>query len=331
MADSQTVLVKFSNALLNPVPGMTKVTSSIVNDNLSFKINAADNTVLQVSVPAVSKGTSFKLNIAGLVDVLYDTLNVSVNIIYNPDSTMLILDDQSQNSFWKLAGNWFTDTSYSASHGVFYKAKQTSSFSRVEWGPQKIYLDGYYDVFVNIPKTASPLTDKCLYIIKDHFATDSIFISQAVNAGSVVKLGSFPFKANDQFATLLTSVVGADTGKYLSADAVTIKRVVEISTAVDKSISKPDKFVIYQNYPNPFNPATNINFYLPSNAKVSIAVYNILGEKVRELFDGKDLNQGNHTVKFDGENLTSGIYFALVQIKGQNYTGQKVLKMLLLK
>ncbi|MDR3627772.1 MAG: T9SS type A sorting domain-containing protein, partial [Ignavibacteriaceae bacterium] len=331
MSDSETVLLKFSNALINPVSEITKVTSSLSNTNLNFLVNTVDNTVLRVSIPSVSKGTSFKLNITGLVDVLFDTLNVSVNIIYNPDSTVFILDDQSQSSFWKLTGTWSTDTSYSASGGVFYKTKQTSSYSRVEWGPQKIYLDGYYDVYVNIPKTSLPLTDNSLYIIKDHFATDSIYISQAANAGSVIKLGSFPFRSNEQFAVLLTSVTGADTGKYLTADEITVRRVVEITDVAGDNVTKPEKFVIYQNYPNPFNPSTNIDFYLPSKAKVYIEIYNILGEKVRELLDGKEFNQGDNKIRFDGTNLSSGIYFAVIRIKGQNYSGQKALKMVLLK
>jgi uncharacterized lipoprotein YddW (UPF0748 family) len=331
MSDSETVLIKFSNALINPVSPLTKVTSTLSSGSLSFSVNQTDNTVLRVSVPSVSKGTSFKLNIAGLVDILYDTLNVSVNIIYNPDSTVFILDDQSQNSFRKLTGSWLSDTSYSASGGVFYKAKQTSSYSSVEWGPQKIYLDGYYDVFVNIPKTSLALAENSLYIIKDHFATDSIYVSQAANAGSVIKLGSFPFRTNDQFAALLTSVTGADTGKYLTADEIIVKRVVEITDVADGNVSKPEKFIIYQNYPNPFNPSTNIDFYLPSRAKVYIEIYNILGEKVRELLDGKEFSQGDNKIRFDGTNLSSGIYFAVIRIKGQNYSGQKALKMVLLK
>jgi uncharacterized lipoprotein YddW (UPF0748 family) len=330
--DSQTVLIKFSNPLLSPVSALTKITSSDLNGSLSFFIDQVDNTVLHVTIPALSKGATFKLNIEGLVDVIYDTLNVSTNITYNPDSTEFILDNQNQNSFWKLAGNWVSDTSFTANGGFFYQAKQTTSFSRVEWGPQKIYLDGYYDVSVKIPKTKVSMSEKCLYIIKDHFSTDSIYVSQNANSGTITKLGTFPFKSNDQFAVLLTSVAGADTNSYLTADAVILKRAVEIvSSVMNNKINKPVSFVICQNYPNPFNPSTTINFSIPGDAKVSIVIYNILGEKVRELLNAKQFNMGNWNVRFDGLSLSSGIYFAMVKVKGKNFEGQKVLKMLLLK
>ena len=75
-----------------------------------------------------------------------------------------------------------------------------------------------------------------------------------------------------------------------------------------KTASAPGNFELKQNYPNPFNPITNIQYYLPSASKVSIVVYNILGQKIRELID--DVEQsGNHIVRFDGSGLSSGIYF----------------------
>ncbi len=72
--------------------------------------------------------------------------------------------------------------------------------------------------------------------------------------------------------------------------------------------NRPDKFTLDQNYPNPFNPETVIKFELPKSSKIILTVYNILGQKVKELVNG-NYNEGTYEVKFNADNLTSGIYF----------------------
>ena len=69
---------------------------------------------------------------------------------------------------------------------------------------------------------------------------------------------------------------------------------------------------LYSNYPNPFNPSTTIRFDLPYDAKVSIKIYNVLGQEVRELVN-KNYSAGFQTVVWDTKNernasVASGIY-----------------------
>jgi hypothetical protein len=70
----------------------------------------------------------------------------------------------------------------------------------------------------------------------------------------------------------------------------------------------PDKIYLEQNYPNPFNPVTQIQYHLPKNAHVSLIVYNVCGEKIRELVNGFK-PAGSYTVTFDGQGLASGVYY----------------------
>ena len=88
----------------------------------------------------------------------------------------------------------------------------------------------------------------------------------------------------------------------------------------------PTEFTLYQNYPNPFNPATTIRFDLPVAGRVSLAVYNILGQKVAELVNGHR-EAGRYSVNFDASRLASGMY--IYRIQAGNYS--KVHKMLLIK
>lgn len=72
------------------------------------------------------------------------------------------------------------------------------------------------------------------------------------------------------------------------------------------------KFALNQNYPNPFNPSTRIEFQLADAGKVSLTVYNVLGQKVRTLVSG-ELTAGLQSVVWDGKNdagqaVSAGVY-----------------------
>jgi hypothetical protein len=79
-------------------------------------------------------------------------------------------------------------------------------------------------------------------------------------------------------------------------------------------------------YPNPFNPAVNISFTLKEIVDVNVRVYNLLGQQVAVLSNGK-MNAGKHTLTFDGRNLASGMYFLRFEAGPLN----EIKKMILLK
>ena len=93
----------------------------------------------------------------------------------------------------------------------------------------------------------------------------------------------------------------------------------------------PSKFDLSQNYPNPFNPTTSIRFELPKNSDVTLEVYNIMGQMVRQLVDSK-IEAGYHTVNWNGLNesgvrVGSGVYY--YRLVAGDYVSIK--KMVLLK
>ena len=108
-------------------------------------------------------------------------------------------------------------------------------------------------------------------------------------------------------------------------------------TAVDESITDilPTSFKLDQNYPNPFNPSTSIWFDLPARAKVTLTVFNLLGQEVSTLVD-EDLPAGRHLSIWDGHSdngvsVASGIYFyKLIAESGDNQFVETK-KMMLLK
>jgi hypothetical protein len=109
-------------------------------------------------------------------------------------------------------------------------------------------------------------------------------------------------------------------------DAVHLMELDIADAVEDEGNIIPAEFNLGQNYPNPFNPTTTITYTLPKSSNVEIAIYNLLGQKVREVVNAR-MDAGKHRVKFDGSSLSSGIYFYV--LKAGDFTATK--KMLLLK
>ncbi len=88
----------------------------------------------------------------------------------------------------------------------------------------------------------------------------------------------------------------------------------------------PDRVRLGRNYPNPFNPATTIEFALPTDAKTTLSIYNLLGEKVATLVDGFQ-PAGYYKVQFDASEFGSGMYLYVLE----SGSSREVQKMTLLK
>ncbi|RCK73121.1 MAG: Pectate lyase precursor [Ignavibacteriae bacterium] len=107
-----------------------------------------------------------------------------------------------------------------------------------------------------------------------------------------------------------------------------------------KIVSKseiPNSFIIKDNYPNPFNSTTKIEIGLPEESKLSIEIFNFLGQKIADIAKGT-YSRGYHTFSWngraeDGAELGSGIYLYRVNAKliSTGKTVSEIKKMILLK
>lgn len=80
-----------------------------------------------------------------------------------------------------------------------------------------------------------------------------------------------------------------------------------------QELSLPQNYMLIQNYPNPFNSTTQIRFSLPSQSRITLKIYNIMGQEVATLIKDKIFLAGNHAIEFDAAELSSGIYFYRIQ------------------
>ncbi|MEO8446191.1 MAG: T9SS type A sorting domain-containing protein [bacterium] len=77
---------------------------------------------------------------------------------------------------------------------------------------------------------------------------------------------------------------------------------------INNPVTTNTGFKLYENYPNPFNPTTTINFDLSKKAMTKLIVYDVTGKEISTLIN-EQKEAGSHSIKFDGNNLPSGIYF----------------------
>jgi len=105
---------------------------------------------------------------------------------------------------------------------------------------------------------------------------------------------------------------------------------ISVITKLESEIQSPSIFSLKQNFPNPFNPSTVISYQLSVNSKVSLIIYDLLGNKVAILVD-EEQSAGDHSVKFDATNhlqlttysIPSGVYF--YQLRAGNFVETKKL------
>jgi len=78
----------------------------------------------------------------------------------------------------------------------------------------------------------------------------------------------------------------------------------------------PNQFGLKAAYPNPFNPNTNISFVLPEAAQLTIRAFNVLGEEVATLTEGR-FEAGEHTLNWNADNFSTGVYFVRMDALGK--------------
>ena len=98
--------------------------------------------------------------------------------------------------------------------------------------------------------------------------------------------------------------------------------------SVDDLKVLPLTYGLSQNYPNPFNPTTSIEFALPEDSRVSLEIYNLLGQKVRTLVDGYVpagyINTSWDGMDQNGKELSSGTYIYRLQTADQTFSKKMV-------
>ncbi len=149
-------------------------------------------------------------------------------------------------------------------------------------------------------------------------------------------------KLQDAFGGFLVNInMKVDTSVVVANSAITTLNIIGRSRAagtldVDREGDLvPQRFELEQNYPNPFNPSTTIRFAVEKTAFTDVAVYNVIGQKVKTLA-AETMTPGFYTTTWNGtddngQSVTTGVYFVRMVATGDNAEFNSLRKLLLLK
>jgi hypothetical protein len=122
--------------------------------------------------------------------------------------------------------------------------------------------------------------------------------------------------AGESFEVFYAMALGADESTMLTRIAAAIDKYEALFVSVKDIDLSVNKFNLGQNYPNPFNQSTTISYQVPDNGFVSLKIYNTVGKEVATLVNSNQ-TQGSHTIEFNAEDLTSGMYYCTLRCNGQ--------------
>ncbi|MCE1189808.1 MAG: T9SS type A sorting domain-containing protein [Ignavibacteria bacterium] len=166
-------------------------------------------------------------------------------------------------------------------------------------------------------------------IFDARFAGNSQLLSGSQGEDLIISAAQYPVTINVTGVTVritdratngkaLNALVKSGSSIQLTSEGMMIVHVAPVQM--------PTAFALSQNYPNPFNPTTTIEFAVPEKSKISLRVYNQLGQLVSVLKD-EEMEAGNHQVVWNAKNFPSGVY--IYELKTPK--NQLVKKLLLLK
>ena len=169
-----------------------------------------------------------------------------------------------------------------------------------------------------------------------------VFTTDDAEAGDYVALATIVIDANEPFGTdwILTTKdddmedetftvtfgalpAGFSRGTPASVDVI-ISEDENVTSIESPEGELPEAFALGQNYPNPFNPSTAIEYEIPTPQHVRLEVFAATGRSVGVLVDGIR-PAGTHTVRFDADNLPSGLYVYRLQANGETLTRKMTL------
>jgi hypothetical protein len=125
--------------------------------------------------------------------------------------------------------------------------------------------------------------------------------------------------------TTLMVVAPEGTDLFVAQGDYTIDEVVAATTDgyINVSVNTPSEFLISSAYPNPFNPTTNLTLDLNTDSKVSISIYNVMGQ-LMDVLVNENLSAGSYPFSWNASETPSGLYFVKTEV-GSSTSVQKVM------
>lgn len=303
---SYSVRLRNSESNLNGLPAIFSTINSS-NNNLTHLVFTRDTNGKE------------SIYINGILDTSYfDTSNLS-----NWDSTysLILAGEFLDSNFWK--GNYYLLSIYNRSlfpNEVMHNFnKKFNGYNNILFNPTNLVASFGDSTNVTLNWNDNSINEKGFIIERRTAQFDSIY--------SIIDTVNFNITSYIDSTKKIDSVYNYRVKAYNDFMESEYSNEVEIKIIIvdltEDNITSTE-FRLYQNYPNPFNPFTNIQFSVPFMSTVNLEVFNPLGEKVFTIISNEILNRGTYTYKFNGYNLSSGIYFYRLIAQPKNKSPQFV-------
>jgi len=274
---------------------------SVKMDFYSYSTTGASDTLISKAFLGVEYTDSVKFNYAhaqypGYSDRLVVKLSVDGGLtyphtIFDKSGAALGTTTATSNNFTPTSASQWATFAYSLGTVLPVELK---SFTAQASGNN-----------VNLNWSTATEVNNLGFEIQKKVADEFIAIGFINGKGTTTEVQNYSFSDND-----------LQTGSYsYRLKQVDLTGSFEYSSEVNVDVTGPQYFALNQNYPNPFNPSTRIEFNLASESKVTLKVFNLLGEEVATLLNG-NLVSGKHFIDFKAQNLNSGMYIYRLDASG---------------
>ncbi len=266
---------------------------------------------------------------------------------YDSDPIILVLTSQDGSGYPYATAHVALDACAFDNNGVLYGSGTDSKLYRIDTDADTaIYVA---DLPIRLAAITFHHDTNELYATSRSNASRDLIVKVNVETGDTTHVGrtgrnkvmfglAFDNSGNlyasegreSQTSNLLK--INPSTGEGELVGSMGIKGVIGLAFAmggivgVEDNIESIKEFSLEQNYPNPFNPETTIKYTLARNSDVTLKIFDVLGREIVTLVNSSQ-TAGEHSVKFNAENLASGLYIYRLQADG--FAASK--KMLLLK
>lgn len=169
------------------------------------------------------------------------------------------------------------------------------------WWSKQAGATGGYDVTLGVTQTTQT-NNPVFYTMPIDYKLKATGWDTTITVFNDQQTQTFTYNVSHQPTTVLS-----DSSSWILRTAQQIAPPVGIEDGV-----RAGRFALNQNHPNPFNPTTTITYQIPGAHRVSLVIYNALGQKVRVLVSDQE-QQGDQTVVWDGRDdlgreLAGGVY-----------------------
>jgi beta-N-acetylhexosaminidase len=283
--------------------------------------------------------SKFNIDLAPVVDVDVNPTSPAIGYLDRsfsriPDtvffhSNLFISELHKKNIFTTLKHFPGHGSATSDSHDGFTDI--TSTWADSELVPyRKLIQNGYNDFIMsghlfnaNLDSTyPASLSYKVLTgLLRDSLKYNGLIITDGMFMGAITDNYSF-----DEAVTLAINAGNDITENRIDESYNRIMLKKQLLTNVEYIASKviPDDFNLV-NYPNPFNSTTQIMFTISRSGMISLKIFNILGEEIKEIAN-QYFDAGTHKISFNADLLSSGVYLIRMNLEG-NYSSHKIILM----